>query len=93
MITIGAVVLILLLIFSIVCLIVDEPMASAWGFMFSIILGSVLIYTINNNKDKSEDDNVLSGVIYDVVDYQIDTNVVINDTDTLKTYTITYFTE
>ena len=93
MITIGVIFLILLLVFGFICLWNDEPMASAWSFIFAVIIGTGLIFLIKEDDETPDDDNTISAIVYDVVDYQIDTNVVINETDTLKTYTITYFTE
>lgn len=93
MITICVIFLILLLVFGFICLWKDEPMASAWSFIFAVIIGVGLIFLIKEDDETQDDDNVISAIVYDVVDYQIDTNVVINETDTLKTYTITYFTE
>ena len=84
---------VLLLAFGFICFWNDEPMAAAWSFIFATIIGAGLIYLIREEKKDNEEDNVISATVWDVVDYQVDTNVVIDGTDTLKTYTITYFTE
>ena len=77
-----------------VCIAKDEPIAAVTFFCFTAILGILLFFDIKEyRKSNEDDDNVISAVVYDVSKFQIDTNVVITETDTTKTYTITYWRE
>ena len=87
--------LVLLFVFmvaALVCLWNEEYIASLSSFLLGIIMFVILCFTVQNNKqDNTDNNNVLSGVIYDVTDFQVDTNIVVTEADTIKTYTITYY--
>lgn len=89
--------LIIFLICAAVCVISYEPVA---GLVFALfgIFTLVILVDLANQPEKNEDgaiivdtENLHSATVYDIVDFQIDTNVVISGTDTTKTYTLTYW--
>jgi len=85
------VLIVLFLIFSFICVIKDEPIAAAWGAIFAVIFLVVLIIDVKDyEQTKQEEDTTISAIVYDITDLQIDTNTVINGTDTTTNYTITY---
>lgn len=87
-------------VFAMICLYKNEPMAAAWGFIISIIITIILIGSVKEyyNEDEDEDEIEIENieemeepnVLYDVTDFRVDTNVVVNGADTTKTYVITY---
>ena len=81
--------LVMFLLFGLGCLFSEEYIAATASFIFAILIGIIIFFII---KEEKENINT-STIIENVIDYQIDTNIIINETDTLKTYTITYFTE
>ena len=86
------VLLFLFLFVALICMWHEEYIAAVSSFIIALIMFVILCATVHNKKLESvEENNVLSGVIYDVTDFQIDTNVVVTETDTIKTYTITYY--
>ena len=85
-------------VFAMICLYKNEPMAAAWGFIISIIITIILIGSVKEYYNENEDEDEIESmeemeepnVLYDVTDFQVDTNVVVNGADTTKTYVITY---
>lgn len=72
-----------------------DMVAAFFGILF-VIIGLILFIGFINSESiqkEKDNDNVISAVVYDVSGYQVDTNIVITDTDTTKTYTITYWRE
>lgn len=86
------VLLVLFLIFSFICVIKDEPIAAAWGAIFAVIFLVILIIDVKEYEQtkQEEEDTTISAIVYDITDLQIDTNTVVNGTDTTTNYTITY---
>ncbi len=85
------VLIVLFLIFSFICVIKDEPIAAAWGAIFTVIFLVILIIDVKEyEQTKQEEDTTISAIVYDITDLQIDTNTVVNGTDTTTNYTITY---
>lgn len=84
-----------------ICVIKDEPIAAIWAGLFAIILLIVLYFMVNDNYYSDFDDGIYGTstdgitptVVYDVINFSVDTNIVVNDMDTIKTYTLTYFKE
>jgi len=85
----------LMVVFAIagfICLVKDEPLASVFCGVYVLLLGLILcLDMIKQKEEKEEEENTISAVVYDVKDFQIDTNTVVNGTDTTTTYTITYW--
>ena len=85
-------------VFALTCLYKDEPMAAVWGFIISIVITIILIGNVKEYYNEDEDEDEIENmeemeepnVLYDVTDFQVDTNVVVNGADTTKTYVITY---
>ena len=78
-----------------ICMWLDKHITSCVLILISSLISIIiLIYTYTGNDNKEADNSdVVPCIVYDVTDYQIDTNIFIKNTDTLKTYTITYYTE
>jgi len=87
------VLIVIFLIFAFICVIKDEPIAAAFSAILAIIFLIVLCIDVKSYDNNEEIDDYyedVPGVIYDVSEFQIDTNIVINDEDTTKTYNIIY---
>ena len=81
------------LIFAFICVIKDEPIAAFFSSILAIIVLVILCIDVKSYDNNEEIDDYyedVPGVIYDVSEFQIDTNIVINDEDTTKTYNIIY---
>ena len=87
------VLLIVFLLFGLGCLFSEEYIAATVGFSMAALMCVIIFLIIKEEKTTITEDEPTPVVITNVINYQIDTNVVINDSDTLKTYTITYWSE
>ena len=84
-----------------ICVIKDEPIAATWSGILAIIMLVILCYMVSGDEYSDFDDGIYGTstdeitptVVYDVIDFSVDTNIVVNDMDTIKTYTLTYFKE
>lgn len=93
---IGIIFLLICIAASIICNMKDKDMAAVFFWILSVIIGLILFINLINSEilqKEKDNDNVVSAVVYDVSGYQVDTNIIITDTDTTKTYSITYWRE
>ena len=81
----------LLLIAAFICLLKDEPIAALSAFIVAIICVVILCYDVNTYENEQYiDEDTVPEIVYDVSEPQVDTNIVITDTDTIEVYTIKY---
>ena len=79
------------LIIAFICFLSGEHIAALSSTIITLIMFIILCHAVKAYESEKITEDTISGVIYDITDFQIDTNLVVTDTDTTKTYTITYY--
>ena len=73
---------------GVIFLLVEEGSVAGFCFSIAVIIGILLNYSIDK-LNNPEHHRTLT--IREIKEYQIDSTIIISGTDTIKTYTITYF--